>query len=202
MENQENTCGVVRKIGLLALLGFGVVILSGPILAILSIVISFGAVVLGFALVGFLVWSFFQLLIYGRQAAWDNMQAFGANAAHAAGSIGRTTGRVLAFPIRILAFIVGGILLAAGFILRQIWYLLGFLSRTALLCALGVFLGLIVGVITGAANHNMDVAIPTNALIGGGVAILVSVFLTIFEKRSRTRPRAATLRFSGEGTRI
>jgi hypothetical protein len=202
MENRENTCGVVRKIGLLALLGFGVVILSGPILAILSIAISFGAVVLGFALVGFLVWSFFQFLIYGRQAAWDNMQAFGANAAQAAGSIGRTTGRVLAFPIRILAVVVGGILLAAGFLLKQVWHLLGFLSRTAVLCVLGVFLGLIVGLIAGVANHNMDVAIPTNALIGGGVAVMVSVLLTIFEKRNRTRPRAMTLRFSGEGTRM
>jgi hypothetical protein len=171
-------------------------------LAILSIVLSFGAVVLGFALVGFLVWGSFQFLIYGRQVAWENMQAFSVNTAHALQSIGRTTGRVLAFPVRVLAAIVGGILLAIGFILRQVWYLLGFLSRTALLGAIGVFLGLVVGVIAGAANLNLDVALPTNALIGGGVAVLVSVLLTIFERKARPYQRVVTLRVSGDGTRV
>jgi hypothetical protein len=202
MENRESTCGVVRKIGLLALLGFGVIVLSGPILAILSIVLSFAAVVLGFAFVGFLVWGSFQFLIYGRQMAWENMQAFGTNTAHALGSIFRTASRVVAFPVRVLAFMVGGILFAAGFLLRQIWLLLGFLSRTALLVAMGVLLGLIVGAIVGTANHNLDVALPTNALMGGGVALVASVLLTIFDRKTRSYPRVVTLRVSGEGTRV
>jgi hypothetical protein len=202
MENRESTCGVIRKIGLLAILGFGVVVLSGPILAILSIVLSFAAVVLGFAFVGFVVWSCFQFLIHGRQMALENIQAFAAGTGHALGSILRTAGRVIAFPVRALAFIVGGILFGAGFLLRQLWHTVGFLSRTALLVAMGVVLGLIVGAIAGVANHNLDVALPTNALIGGGVALVASVLLTLFDRKPQRYPRVVTLRVSGEGTRI
>ena len=52
MENLESTWVVFRKIGWLALLGFGVIVLSGPILAVLSVLLSVGAVIFCFALVG------------------------------------------------------------------------------------------------------------------------------------------------------
>jgi len=43
---------VIRKVGLLALIGFGVVLLSGPILALLSVALSFALVLLPFVAVG------------------------------------------------------------------------------------------------------------------------------------------------------
>src|SRR6266436_4674961 len=80
MENLESTWVVFRKIGWLALLGFGVIVLSGPILAVLSVLLSVGAVVLCFALVGFMVWSIFQFAIHGQEAASQSIQAMSQNA--------------------------------------------------------------------------------------------------------------------------
>src|SRR5260370_35851901 len=75
MENMESTWVAFRKIGWLALLGFGVIVLSGPILAVLSGLLSVGAVLLCFALGGFMAWSSFQLAIHGQSAGAKRLPA-------------------------------------------------------------------------------------------------------------------------------
>src|SRR5216684_3311552 len=102
MENMESTWVAFRKIGWLALLGFGVIVLSGPLLAVLSVLLSVGAVVLCFALVGFMVWSIFQFAIHGQEAASESIQAMSQNATRVIGKFGQTTARILAFPFKVI----------------------------------------------------------------------------------------------------
>ena len=69
MNEIHNPADVLRKIGLLALIGLGSVIFAGPALAILSVLLSMGAVVAGFAFLGLLIWLPFRIMTGGTQAA-------------------------------------------------------------------------------------------------------------------------------------
>src|SRR5947209_3853680 len=73
---------ILRQVCFLALLGVGVVFLSGPLLAVLSVVVTVGAVVLAFALVGFLVWTMFRTLVLGQQVAWNGAYGLGQHVGH------------------------------------------------------------------------------------------------------------------------
>src|SRR5438270_11114361 len=102
MENLQSTWVVFRKIGWLALLGVGVIILSGPILAVLSVLLSVGAVVFCFALIGFIVWSIFQFAIHGQEAASERIQAMSRHATQAMGRFAQTSARIIAFPFKMV----------------------------------------------------------------------------------------------------
>src|SRR5216683_3406335 len=109
MENMVSTWVAFRKIGWLALLGFGVIVLSGPILAVLSVLLSVGAVVLCFALVGFMVWSIFQFAIHGQEAASERIQALSRHATQALARFGRACAGVIAFPFKVIVRIGDGL---------------------------------------------------------------------------------------------
>jgi hypothetical protein len=184
MENMESTWVAFRKIGWLALLGFGVLVLSGPILAVVSVLLSVGAVVLGFALVGFMVWSIFQFAIHGQEAASQSIQAMSQNATRAIGKFGQMTARILAFPFKVIVRVGDGLLAVVWFMTLRFWLLARFLGKTSVLTATGVLVGVAAGVLAGTAHHNMDVTVPINALIGGVVGTLVGGALILMERKS------------------
>ena len=180
----ESTWVAFRKIGWLALLGFGVLVLSGPILAVVSVLLSVGAVVLGFALVGFMVWSIFQFAIHGQEAASQSIQAMSQNATRAIGKFGQMTARILAFPFKVIVRVGDGLLAVVWFMTLRFWLLARFLGKTSVLTATGVLVGVAAGVLAGTAHHNMDVTVPINALIGGVVGTLVGGALILMERKS------------------
>jgi hypothetical protein len=184
MENVESTWVAFRKIGWLALLGFGVVVLSGPILAVLSVLLSVGAVVLGFALLGFMVWSIFQFAIHGHEAASQSIQAMSRNATHAIGRFGQACARIVAFPFRAVVWAGDGLLAAVWFLAVRFWSLVRFLSKTIVLTGTGVLVGVAAGILAGTAQGNLDVTVPINAVIGGVVGTLVGGALILLERRS------------------
>src|SRR5689334_21591119 len=105
MESLHSTADIVRKVALLTVVGFLVVFLIGPALTLIG-------VVLPFALVGFLVWLPFRLLVQKRQINWSGVP-------RRAGEAVRT---VLSLPLRLVAF-VGSLLLG---LLRLVGGVIGF----------------------------------------------------------------------------
>jgi hypothetical protein len=187
MENMESTWVAFRKIGWLALLGFGVIVLSGPILAVLSVFLSVGAVVLCFALVGFMVWSIFQFAMHGQEAASKSIQAMSHNATLALGKFGQACARIMAFPFKVIVRVGDGLLALLWFLTLRLWLMVHFLGKTSVMTITGVLVGLAAGVMVGAAHHNMDVTVPQNAIIGGVVGTLVGAALILLEKKSPPR---------------
>jgi hypothetical protein len=187
MENLESTWVVFRKIGWLALLGFGVIILSGPILAVLSVLLSVGAVIFCFALVGFIVWSIFQFAIHGQEAASERIQAMSRHATQAMGQFAQTCARIIAFPFKAVVRVGDALLAVVWFMLLRSFLAAKFLGKTSVLALTGVLVGAAIGVWFGVANQNMDVAVPLNAVIGGGVGTLVGAALILMEKKSSRR---------------
>jgi hypothetical protein len=187
MENREPTWVVFRKIGWLALLGFGVVVLSGPILAVLSVLLSAGAVVFCFALVGFIVWSIFQFAIHGQEAASQRIQLMTHNATLAVGRFGQTCAHILAFPFKVIVRVGDAFLAAIWFLMLRFWLTARFLGKTSVLTVTGVLVGLAVGVMFGVTHQNLDVAVPINAAVGGVVGTLVGAALILLERKSTVR---------------
>jgi len=70
VNNYQSPGSVFRKIVLFCLLGFLSVVLFGPVVAVLSAVLSVATVVLSFALVGFLVWSRFRACFTVGKPPW------------------------------------------------------------------------------------------------------------------------------------
>ena len=184
MENLESTWVVFRKIGWLALLGFGVIVLSGPILAVLSVLLSVGAVIFCFALVGFIVWSVFQFAIHGQEAASERIQAMSRHATQALARFGQTCARIIAFPFRAIVRVGDALLAVVWFMMLRFLLTARFLGKTSILTMTGVLVGAAAGVWFGIAHQNMDVTVPVNAVIGGAVGTLVGAALILLEKKS------------------
>ncbi len=198
MEHVETTWAVFRKIAWLTLLGFGVVVLSGPILAVLSVLLSVGAVVFCFALLGFIVWSIFQFAIHGQAAASERIQAMSHNANQALAQFGRGCLRVVAFPVQVFVRVVDSIFLAIWFVLSRIWAMTRFLGKTSILTVTGVLVGLVAGVIVGVTHNNLEVTVPINAAVGGIVGTLVGAALILRERKSPVQARLRPLATAGQ----
>src|SRR5207248_7552543 len=169
MENLESTWVVFRKIGWLALLGFGVIVLSGPILAVLSVHLSVGAVIFCFALLGFIVWSVFQFAIHVQEAASERIQAMSRHATQALGRFAQTCARIIAFPFKIVVRVGDALLAAVWFVMLRFFLAIRFMGKTSVLTVTGLLVGAVIGVWFGMANQNLDVTVPVNAAIGGVV---------------------------------
>jgi hypothetical protein len=92
---------LLRKLVLLAFIGFASLLLIGPIVALIASLLSFGLVLLSlalpFAVVGLLVWVPVRLFSSGAWAAWKDMHA-----------TGKTMGRVTLLPLRGCARVAAG----------------------------------------------------------------------------------------------
>lgn len=177
MDNLQSPAAVLRKVALLALIGFGAITLSGPLLALLSILLSFGVVLAGFALVGFLIWLPFRLLVAGQRVALDNARDLAHGMAQVGARAGSIAWHVVSFPPRLALATLGGLYRLTRSTMR-----LGL--ELGLPAVAGVLVGLLAGWLGSAPGHDMEVAIATNAVAGGALGLLTGVVLAVRDRRA------------------
>jgi hypothetical protein len=182
VDSPTPAAGVFRKVLLMAFIGFVVIFLSGPIIAALSIVLSIGAVVFGFAFVGFLVWVLFRGLTAGWDVAWQNAKEFGGNLGQVAGKFGRGTVQVLRVPAKGIGMLAYGTARGLGFILSTGFFTLRLVVEAALLVAFGALLGGVWGVVADSPIGGPELAVPLNAAAGAALALLGGLVLLLWPK--------------------
>lgn len=175
----------LRHVLFLALLGLGVVFLSGPIIAlasiVLSVVLTVGILVFVFAAIGFLVWAPAYFFYAGREAAGERIGALRRSLGGIVGQLTRIGVRAVVLPIRFAARLFRGGLYTAK-VTGQ------FVGEVALVGLTGAAIGAALGLTLSAMNSQnpMDV-VPLNAAVGGGIASVVGVVLALLPTRSAAR---------------
>ena len=172
MEKLQDAGHIVRKVALMTLIGFLAVILSGPIIAVLG-------VLLPFAVVGFLVWVPFRLLVVAKHGGWPAVRDTTRKAIRG----------VLAIPLWIATH-VGS---ALKFVLGTVFGLIGFLGGIILPTLAGGFLGAVLGAVGGMQHHDADFRIPAGAAIGASIGLLAGAWRSKPAKRVVIRPVANCL---------
>lgn len=157
MESLHSTAEIVRKVALLTVVGFLVVFLIGPALTLIG-------VVLPFALVGFLVWLPFRLVVQRRRIDWSGVP-------RRAGEAVRT---IVTLPLRIVAF-VASVLFG---LLRLVGGVIGFALRILVPTVAGALLFAVLGAIGGVTHQDAEFRIPAAALIGAAIGLLYAMFKT------------------------
>jgi hypothetical protein len=190
VNNLQTPAEVIRKLGLLALVGFGVVVLSGPILALLSVALSFALVLLPFVAVGLLVWLPFRFLWRGKEVAIRDVHEIHQNVGAAAGGVGRAIGRTITFLPRMAGRLVAFVFSLAWGILRLALSTTRVLIEMSMVTVTGALIGVVAGILTG---HDLAVAIPTNAVAGGLIGAGAGLVMLIRERRTAVarRPQVA-----------
>jgi hypothetical protein len=179
-----------RKLAFLIIIGFAVVFLSGPIAAVLSVVLSFAAVLFVFGAIGFLVWLPFRMLLVGRQAAVENVRGMAAAAGRDFGHVGRRVATVAAFPIRVLTAILGAALAVTWFAGKTVFTTARFVTGMAFLAIFGAVLGAICGVVLSGGHQDVEAAVVMNAVVGAGLAVLSGLILALPRRTQRIYPAA------------
>jgi hypothetical protein len=187
VHNLPPAVGFVRQVALLALLGFAVVTLSGPLVAVASVVLSLAVGILAFALVGFLIVAVFRALYRGQRAAWEGLCQAGQSLGRIGQRFLRTSFRLVTFPFRVAAYVVAGILYVAWLVLRKVWIAVRFLGEISLMTLTGVLVGVVMAITTGAPNRDLDTLIVMDALAGGLIAAVAGCALIWREKRAAAR---------------
>jgi hypothetical protein len=174
---------VVRKFAFLAFLGFLVIVLSGPVLAIVSTIFSLGlallSVLLPFAFLGLLFWVPFRLLSRGAHVAGQDIRDTGK----ALGQIG------FGVPYRACAQVCSG----AGEFgqrVRTRTHAIGSLVGGILLETFsGAAVGTVLGVVESLRSHG---SLQSTIMIGTGIGGLLGAVVGI------SRPRRTELAFQGQ----
>ena len=150
MQQIEHPKGVIRQLAILTLVGFLVVTLSGPALALLG-------VMLPFAVVGGGVWLAFKVLTVGPRVA------FGL-----AGALIRGT-------VNVVLFIPRQLFSAAGVVLTKTGSATRILAGVLAPLVIGAVAGGALGFVGGAEHHDQEVRIPLGLALGAGVGLLYAV---------------------------
>jgi hypothetical protein len=180
VENLHTTAHVFRKMLFLAVMGFAVVVLFGPIVAVLSVVLSF-------ALIGFLVWLPFQVLVLGRTVDWRAVGQRAQMVGQEAGQAARKSLGWLAAPVRLLSWVVGGFLAAIWFTIRTVLAATGLLLQAIITAATGAAIGCLWTMLTLGHGQELVPATLGNALVGAAITTLAWGAMTILERRQWTR---------------
>jgi hypothetical protein len=173
MDSTPTAASALHKLFMLALFGFLAVILAGPVIGLVSVVLSVLLLMLPFAFIGLLLWLPFQALIMGRRIDWGR---FGANVRAVAGGLAWAGGGVLRLAGR-----------ALGWVGRTVWALVRFVFTVVLDVAAGALAGGVLGIIGGRMHGDADGRVPVAMLIGAGVGLVVSLL------RSRGTTKQVTL---------
>ena len=188
MNQLQTPAAVLRQVGLLALIGFGVVTLFGPFVALMSVLLSFALVLLPFVAVGLLVWLPFRYVTRGKQATLQEVHEVRQNLGQAAGGAWRAIGRAITFVPRMAGRLVAWIFFLAWGLLKLLLSTTRVVLEMALVTLTGAFIGVVAGVLTG---HDLGVAIPTNAIAGGLIGATAGVVMLIRERRTVRRTQFA-----------
>jgi hypothetical protein len=151
MDNLQSAAQVARKVALITVLGFLVVVLSGPVLTMLG-------VLLPFALVGLLVWVPYRLFLEARQGGMP--------------AVGRTAGQAIRTVVAVPFWAIGRLLALIGFVVRGTFGLIGIILGLTIRVGAGAGIGAILGVIGSLEYHDPQVRVPAGALIGAAVGLL------------------------------
>jgi hypothetical protein len=163
METVPSTPLVLRKVALMTLIGFMVIVLSGPIIAV-------AAALLPFALIGFVFYLLLQALILGPRVAGKIV-----------GETFRGLFHVFVLgPARLLAKVGHG----AGFLLHLGWSFVAFLLAILLPTVLGGVVGGALGVVGGIEHQDADMRIPAGIVIGAAIGAMAG-----FMMRGKPQPK-------------
>jgi hypothetical protein len=157
MERLQGTTQVLRKAGLITLIGFLAVILSGPVLTVLGILLPF-------ALVGLLVWIPFRAFVAAKHGGLPEV-----------GQQAKTALRnVAAVPV----WILGTAFALVGFVLKTGWGIVAFLLGIIFPTIAGAFLGGVLGLIGGIEHNDAEVRVPAGAAIGASIGLIAGAWRT------------------------
>jgi hypothetical protein len=180
VENLQPTPDVFRKIALFTLVGFLVVVLMGPLLAVLS----FAFVILSFTIIGFMVWLPLRVLFAGKQTAWQDVRNMGVALRTDASKWGRRVVQVLGFPLRIVRGLGPGVLHLVRIALRTALNLLRVGGEIALMGVGGAMVGVLWGAFQ-SGPRPLAGAIAMNALVAGSLAALAGATMALLPKKGR-----------------
>ncbi|HEV3082781.1 MAG TPA: hypothetical protein VGY66_23555 [Gemmataceae bacterium] len=182
MDNSGNMLRVLRKIAFFALVGFAVIFLTGPVVAMLSFIISAGLFVLffllPFALLGLMVWLPIRL-IFGK----------GRNARRDLWRTGRFVGRAaVVMPARACGHVYTRTL-GLGERLHQLTCFIGTIFVETIS---GALVGALLGAIAGFQTQAWHIAIPAGAVIGTGLGVIVGASRIRRPTETLSRPVSET----------
>lgn len=189
VQHHHHPVSGLRQILFLALLGVGVVFLSGPVIAVasvvLSLVLTFGLLVLVFAAIGFLVWAPVYFFYAGREAATEKIGAMGRRVGGTLRRLVFIGARAFTVPIHFASRLFrGGLYLAKS--TSQ------FVGEILIIALSGAAIGAALGLTISATSHQDPVQlVPLNAAVGGGIAAAVGLVLAAASRRSNARRRLA-----------
>ena len=178
---------LLRKVGLLALLGLAVVVLGGPVLGLLITLLTFALLVLGFAFVGLLAWGLFLLLFRGRAGVGPQLRELGRLWAATFASLGVLSVRCLTLPVRVLRAVGSGTRRLAGALGRGAWATVRVVTEMVVVTATGAGVGALVGLFL-RLEIDPHTAVGRHAVVGALIAFVGWSVMTAWEKRPRQRP--------------
>jgi hypothetical protein len=157
----------LHKMCLLAMVGFAVIFLSGPVIGLLSVifslVVSVFAILLPFALVGFLIWLPIRALTSGKHLAWRE----------ATTTTRSVCGGVFRRSYSACRYVTSG---SAGGI-RNLWHRIHFYPRAFGGLLLEVVSGAAVGAVLGGAlgmrHDTYEASIPLGVLAGATLGFVI-----------------------------
>jgi hypothetical protein len=154
VETAHLLTAILRKLAFLALIGFLVVVLAGPILAMLGVLVSF-------ALIGLLVWMPIRTMLYGKPFEWSQVKA---------------VSRKLGTPVWAGCHrITGGALGHGKPVLEKVQATGRFLGMIFREAACGALVGALLGMVLGPES-----SVPSQpALLGAGLGALLGTLVAV-----------------------
>jgi hypothetical protein len=101
---------------------------------------------------------------------------------------------VLTWPFTAARGLIGGLLLVCAFLLKSVWTSFWFVAEVATVAVVGVLVGGIVGWAT-ANPADVEATMVSHAAIGGALATVVALFLSVRERWADRTTRVARYRF-------
>lgn len=193
--NETYSAGLVfRKVFLLAAIGFAAILLSGPILAVVSVLLSVGGVIAAFALVGFLIWLPFRMLMVGPERALVNARDMGAGVMHDVGRVARRGASIVSWPLWLTRSALIALLAAGWFTLRATFTTARFALSLTFLVAMGAGLGAVLGIGAGLSQgHDVGPSVLANALAGAAIALVCGVVMAFPRRQVAHIPTQAAI---------